>query len=382
MQYQKISRKSGKIENACDVYISRAFNGSGWNLARSKWAVPIHMANLTGAALQDAYEAYVCAELNKDLPELAHQTLGCWCKSEAVCHARVLLNLVAKYCATTHPPDEESVCPSLHVERIPLYRATKRSKRPKCVKKRSPDSEKLSEIKTKQSEIETKQSEIETKQPESKAKQAELETKQSKLETKQSKLETKQPELEPESETEKQVAEKDEFEKLLSGADKAPIKFSYFIRKPMIITVNAGVDLPPCKTTDSGIEIIYQVVPSAAPFVFDTTAHLHRQTCPVAVVKGLSKKLDKWEPFYCYVARVTKHKKTERFQMILSETLSAESGNENSVKVHLGTQIGQLVATRFISKDDLIYVRDYGVSYVGPRKKIVLLTCVEKVAQY
>ena len=84
-------------KDKCDVYIGRP----------SKWGNPFThikdgktLAKFQVATRQDAIESFrkwitegEGKYLLKDLPELQHKTLGCWC-SPLACHGEVLAELV------------------------------------------------------------------------------------------------------------------------------------------------------------------------------------------------------------------------------------------------------------------------------------------------
>lgn len=96
----RIKRNKNGIIQDCDVYIGRAINRGGWDLAQSKWANPFTMQKYGSAA--NVCELYFKHIINSntfhDLPELENKTLGCWCdynpESQGFyCHGCVLLQL-------------------------------------------------------------------------------------------------------------------------------------------------------------------------------------------------------------------------------------------------------------------------------------------------
>ncbi len=91
-----LKRKAGIEVVSCDVYIGRAMYQGGWRLPTSKWANPFTLAKFENDRQKviTAYEAHVRSkpELLAALPELAGQSLGCWCAPE-LCHGDVLVKL-------------------------------------------------------------------------------------------------------------------------------------------------------------------------------------------------------------------------------------------------------------------------------------------------
>jgi hypothetical protein len=95
----RICRKNGVITQNCDIYIGRACNKGGWNLAQSKWHNPFTVYNVGSVEKAiSLYESYIRGnpELLKQLPELQNRVLGCWCKNKPndPCHGDVLVRLV------------------------------------------------------------------------------------------------------------------------------------------------------------------------------------------------------------------------------------------------------------------------------------------------
>jgi hypothetical protein len=93
----RIQRKGGHVVQGCDVYIGRACNTGGWDLAASKWANPYRVAECgTVEAAVEKYRQYIMRtpSLLNDIGELRGKTLGCWCKP-GPCHGDVLVKLAA-----------------------------------------------------------------------------------------------------------------------------------------------------------------------------------------------------------------------------------------------------------------------------------------------
>lgn len=340
MDYQTICRKNGKIKVG-DVYISRAYMGNGWNIAKSKWAIPADISKLSGIALQEAYKVHIETNLKNDIPELAYQKLGCWCKNENICHAKVLKELVQQYmnCPTeTRQNSTTESYPIMIIDRIPIYTATKRTKK---------------KFATKATVATIAELPIQPSQP----------------------IQPIQP-IQPSQPIQSNI---DKFFDP-KNMDRMPIQ--HLIYKPIVVYSNV---LPKdvLQKSENGITILYESLQACMQLPFDSMLYTHVMSLQKAApIKGLCKFMEtnkEWLPFYCYVARITKNKKNDRLQMILSETPAAVSNNDNSYKVHLASQLSPLIANRFIVKDDLIYVRDYAITHVGPKKRVVIVTSLEKV---
>lgn len=332
MEYNKICRKNGKVEQACDVYISRAYMGSGWNLARSKWAIPNELCVLSAPQLHDAYRKYIVEspDLLKQIPELAYQRLGCWCKDEDTCHAKVLTSLVRDYLnqQPTTTSDDEGLFPTLMVDRIPIYRVEKKKVHKIVVKKRVP-------------------------------------------------LVVDKVPTQP-----------------LGQSDLLPITFisplvitEYWNKPPFNHPINATSPPEPITIVNSekNLTIIYKPIPPNKPDPYDPSMFIVKLNWMSLVPKkNFAPNLHKsktWEPFVCYVAKIIKNKKTERYMLILSDHDSTGANNENSVKVHVASQLFPAIQNKTIAKDDLIYVEHYTISQVGPRKTLIILCHVAKVSK-
>jgi hypothetical protein len=345
MEYNKICRKNGKVEQACDVYISRAYMGSGWNLGRSKWAIPNELCVLNASQLHDAYRKYIVEspDLSKQIPELAYQRLGCWCKDEDTCHAKVLTSLVRDY-LNQQPAPLDSSYPSLLVERVPIYRVEKRAHKNVVVKNRD---------------------------------KAMVCNKSQPLAP-----------LAPLAPLTSSVH--------LVGVDSSPAGLVTFI-SPMTIAeywnnppFNHPIDAtaPPEPITivnNSGLTVIYKPIPPNKPSPYDPSMFIVKLNWTNLVPKkNFAPNLHKsktWDPFVCYVAKIIKNKKTERYMMILSDHDSTGANNENSVKVHVASQLFPAIQNKTIAKDDLIYVEHYTITQLGPRKTLIILCHVAKISK-
>jgi hypothetical protein len=118
--YQKLSRANKKIK-ACDVYISGNRKYGGWNLNESKWAIPQSLAKLKPDEMQTEYHQHlISSNLISQIPNIAYQTLGCWCETENICHAAVLNRCVREYLAKPTPNQESKPVPKLVIVKEPL----------------------------------------------------------------------------------------------------------------------------------------------------------------------------------------------------------------------------------------------------------------------
>lgn len=126
--YKRISRKA-KIVNGCDVYISKEKKYAGWNLKRSKWAIPSEIEKKPLSQRQALYKEYLIESgLINDIPELVHQLLGCWCEREDQCHVSVLKEFLDDYMSS--PPDaDDTNFPRMRIDRVPIYKARPRKQR-------------------------------------------------------------------------------------------------------------------------------------------------------------------------------------------------------------------------------------------------------------
>jgi hypothetical protein len=90
-----LRRLKGKIVQDCDIYIGRACNMGGWQLAQSKWHNPYSVKQYGRDGALNRYKTYIESNENNllnDLHELAGKRLGCWCKPSR-CHGDILREL-------------------------------------------------------------------------------------------------------------------------------------------------------------------------------------------------------------------------------------------------------------------------------------------------
>ena len=91
----RLRRKGGEVVQDCTLYIGRECRQGGWSLEASPWANPFKVGR--DGSIDEVlakYEAHVRGQrsLMERIPELAGQTLGCWC-SPKPCHGDVLVKL-------------------------------------------------------------------------------------------------------------------------------------------------------------------------------------------------------------------------------------------------------------------------------------------------
>jgi len=372
MNYAKICRKGGKVEQACDVYISRAYMGSGWNLNRSKWAIPNEFCALTGPQLHEVYGKYITeSPLLKQIPELAYQKLGCWCKDANTCHARVLLGLVGEYLSRRTSESDDDKFPRMVVERIPIYRAQKRVRSALKAMKIAPakPAERVERVERAEREKRAERAEERAEERVERVERAEREERAERAKR----------------------AERAE-ERAPTEIEEKP--FVLAIRSPMVIMEHW--DKPPFNhprdaasppdpisiaNTSNSFTIIYKPLSPWKPVAYDATQFVMLK--PIGLPKqGFAPNLHKsktWAPFVCYVAKIIKNKKTERYMMILSDQASTSANNDNSVKVHVASQLLPAIQNKTIVKDDLIYVEDYAITQLGPRKSLIILCHAAKI---
>jgi hypothetical protein len=296
--YCKICRKGGKIEKACDVYISKPYMGSGWNLNRSKWALPVELESASSCdiANADAYKKHLQeSSLIHQIHELAYQTLGCWCKNFDSCHAHVLATLVNDYLSQS--PRDSSGIPELVITKVPVYKAEhSRLKRQVIVKK-----------------------------------------------------------------------------KVKKLATETQTEIKVHITSPIVCN---NPPEPITKITDN-----YTVIAPYKPPPYNDSMFIRKQDVKPGVAKGFALNLHNsktWDPFVCYIAKIIRNKKTERYMFILSEQPSNAANNKNSVKVHVASQLYPAIHNKTFAKDDLIYVEHYAITHVGPKKHIIIVCHAEK----
>lgn len=100
----KITRKGGKVDVDCDIYIGRRCTMGGWNLQESKWHNPFKVdeENTIHKVINDFYlymkgsARFGGRNLMAELHELKGKVLGCWCKKKGnePCHGDVLVKLL------------------------------------------------------------------------------------------------------------------------------------------------------------------------------------------------------------------------------------------------------------------------------------------------
>lgn len=400
--YHKISRKGGKVEQGCDVYISRAYVGSGWNLAKSKWAIPQHIALLTGQELLHAYREYIQQPPHIDcIYEIAYQSMGCWCKDSSSCHYTVLAEEVTKYLQLKNNNDDDDTAPSLIVTRIPLYVAKKRQRLtpqltetrpivlPQPIETHLIVSPQLTETRTivLPQPIETHPL-TETQSPESGSPDWSIESSdESSSSSNESPITVRKqwPQQQPRELTslDTEMHKLPDIVRLRNGPI---IMYEYWNKYPFSIPLEQSTGVPPPDKTvqlDNGNTICYkplrpflQAAVAVAPSMYTDVMKVLPQT-----TKGFSTTITRpgndWLPFVCRLVKITKNKKTNRFMWILSDNPSATAANENSIKVQVATQLSPLIQS--FQKDDLVRIIDYAVTQLGSRRNVVVVCHAKKL---
>lgn len=373
MLYSKICRKKGKVESGCDVYVSKTYMGGGWKLQNSKWAIPAHLTSLKGAELKEAYrEHLVTSKLIDDIYELAYQTLGCWCKDEHTCHAGVLMDITQAYMRGETKIATGKSSPGLDIRREPIYRAGKMKTARQLVSSRPTATTTKKKRSAKKIVVIRKEKESE---PPPQLMSVVTTT-------------TKVPAVAPPWTSVFGDDAKD-IEEIPLGS----IPLSKVITQPIVVKRvwteepflwkrgDPPVTQSVTRTTEMGLTVIFEPIeplPTPKP-------DLNWFSAPTTTVPSPTPKLSSvvlssesnWPPVVCYIARISRNKTTKRFQMILSEKTSAKANNDNSIRVHVVSQMDKVINSGFFAKDDLILAKDYSVSTIG-RKKLILLAHAEK----
>jgi hypothetical protein len=329
--------------------------------------VPAVIAKLPPEEMQQQYREHVLEELADDIPELAHQELGCWCKSEDVCHAKVLREFVANYLAQQKTPSPASEF-QLIVDREPLYKASKR-----MTKRAIPPTA--------------------FKAPVTPA-----------VEAKES--------VAPQNDTAFSSSDNhllEQYRDVLTPEGKVPLQA--LITKPVVR--KEYCDRPPFKpegwkgeitelpepleyTSALGIHVIVEPLwpPKPPPFISELYTHSVHGLSPTRgfvnmlkaggtkvtrTIFGQTLQCKEWNPFVAQVVKIIRNKTTKRFMLMLSEKPADKVNSANSAKVHLASQMFGAIENRFVRKDDLVYVAKYAITRVAPRKQVVLVTSLKKV---
>lgn len=400
MEYRRICRKQRQVSQGCDVYISRGCNGGGWNIDRSKWDVPSAFSKLPAEEMQQRYREHVLTKLADDIPELAYQQLGCWCKSEEECHAKVLRELVAEYLAQAPAPTPSISANAefaLVISKDPVYKVTKRKRdmppatATKALKKKRPPPI----IVVAQPEV-VVPAPAPAPAPPSASKELVVHPNDTGHGARSS------------------VSSVNEFlefyKDVLTPEGKVPI--SAFITQPIVRKEYCNrppfkpegwtgeiTELPePVKCVNSlGIEVIFEPIWPWKPPPFIPADHTHtltrREGKPTKgfismlraggvksrkVLLGMDMEVIDWPPFVARVVKIIRNKANGRFSLMVSEESSDKADKANSAKVHLASQIFSLIENRHVRKDDLVYVEQYAITKVGLRKHIIVVTEMKK----
>lgn len=369
MDYRRICRKQRKVEQGCDVYISRGCNGGGWNLLRSKWDVPTELSKLPAKEMQQRYRQHVLAELSDAIPELAYQQLGCWCKKEDECHAKVLRELVTEYLATHH---HESI-PTTFMEPLEqrivlskssLYKVTKMKRERKATKKKQALGPPPSASVASPSGMATDCCSIISEQS-FRAQYADVLTEDGKVPV---------------------CAIMTNVVVIQKRGDRSPFPETNDLQR---------LPDPIEYETENKIRVVVQPMwpPKPLPFVVAEHTHIITALKPdkdfvgmlnaggvhtKKMLLGMDMVVTDWPPFVARVVKIIRNKTNGRFHVLLSSADLDKANKANSVKVHLASQCVVLIENRFVRKDDLVYVEHYAITKLGPRKHIIIATEVKK----
>jgi len=330
MEYHRICRKKRKVVQGCDVYISRGCTGGGWNIGASKWNIPGTMIKLPMKERFEAYQKHVETHLMNDVPELAFQHLGCWCKKENLCHAKILREMTEHYLSQKSFIISTANDPFLNVYRKPLYHARPAIiKRNDQQKRRKKDSRCLEEIKD-----ESVQGDY-------------------------------------------------------SYEDDGKVSIISIITSPIVLLMRS--DRPPFDNNNSstikyqtniGINVVINPMAPPQTSKFDPQPHTYLgnlKTITNGFITTLKKQNIEWNPFVARVVKIIRQKNNGRFMLMLSEKTAANANSSNSVKICLGAQMFCLIENRFIKKNDIVCVQHYAISKIGIRKSVIIATEIKKV---
>lgn len=368
----RVKRTREKITQACDLYISKPCTAAGWCFPKSKW--------FERGTTNDPEEYIDYLKSNDELCaqvyELVGQTLGCWCagKKQDSCHGKILIDETKKFLKqyfkqfknntnNANIANNKSKSPKMDITPLQTF-YLKIIKTPNTAKKYT------LKIKTK----------VDVEPPVKKIRLSKVPDDTDDI------VNTLTNIINWEKDLNKWVLPNglkltedmripvdaritfgcnyhrtDTSFHLKKGSkltDAGRVHISAFIAKPVKINPSVKHQPPAIPVTDFDY---YTVKFDKNPVITQS-----------AIGNLFTKKLEKWDPFVCRVEARMFHKKSNRYMLQLFDGTAL-------YKVHLGSQLFELIKQKFIDKGDLIQVIDYTSTILNSRKRLVVLYNIKKI---
>lgn len=361
----RIKRSQGVVTQGCDVYIAHACNAAGWNLKKSKWYIEECIGNL------EEYRKYIenNVSLKSQIYELVGQTLGCWCEKSKLkgCHGNVLIDLtkqfINEYFQNTPKISSHHLIPQeqLFIHKHYTLRTVKQyvlNLKPKYQQ---------------QSAIARYQSQSQQQQP------VQISTKGDNniywdntnnnwiIQNKENVI----------------FGENDITVLIPTTAHFGDTQIQ--LHENSKVTLQGKVDLYSLvnnnlnKSSSSNISNISNI-----PEQFNETQYeifTKHTSNPLKIDDGFLgflhntskvEAMKRYKPFVCKVVARMHSQKTNRYMLQLSDGYEI-------YKVHVGSQLFNLIKNKFIDKDDIIEVIDYCSTKTAPNKRVVIIFHLAKL---
>jgi hypothetical protein len=367
----RVKRVHGKVDQSCDLYVSKECTAGGWALPQSKW-YKRSMANDP-----DEYLQYIKSndELFGNVYELVGQTLGCWCtgKKAESCHATILieqtktfltdyfdrikkqnrdLELTSRKRIDNEGPRMKIVPQQtyrLKIRNIPKkynLRVIKRTR----TRSRSPSPPPLIPEKTVVKKIRLSQEKPPPNTIQWNGKKREWVLPEG--------YELTEDYLIP-------------FDAKITFGGSCAVHFNLKkgsqlakdgrIPIQSLITKPIEIKIPsPPKKVMPDFEHDYTIITNKTPAITQS-----------AIGDLFTGKRDEWDPFVCRVEARLFNKKTNRFMLKLFDGVAM-------YKVQLGSQLFDMVEEKFVDQGDLIQVIDYASTKINARKRVVIFYNIKK----
>lgn len=395
----RVKRTKGKVVQPCDYYISKECRAAGWSFGKSEWF------NSDSPNDPEEYLEYLKSndELLGNVYQLVGQTLGCWCSGNKLksCHGTVLVDETKRFLSEyfkrfkkqnrklTPELDDEQQGLRMEITPMEVYKfkpskqlsnrlnslnslkASKASKASKADKR----------YRLKIVKDDTK--ETKTANPEKPLKRKGSSSPKSTKKVKKIRLNESQEGFVIIWNSEKEewiLPEGYELSEDMRIPEDASVKFDvdnsivFNLKKGARLTKNGRVDYRALITKPIKLRKRTKWVPPDPDFEKNNVLHVPDEL-PItqsAIGNLFTGKAEKWDPFVCKVVSRLFHKKSNRYMLKLFDGTA-------QYKVHLGSQLFELVKQKFIDTDDMIQVVDYASTLISSRKRVVFLYNIKKI---
>lgn len=367
----RVRRTKKEVAQHCDLYISKLCLTAGWKFPQSKWYTP------DASNDPEEYMEYLKSneELCAQVYELVGQSLGCWCtgKKQKSCHGQILIDETKRFLKDYFKKEKRDIFLKPQAQNKDKLRLEIVPQQPSKTYKLRVHTTSSSNNEHNEHNEHNEYNEHNEQQPTEKlpvAKKIKLSSENQIIWNDSIKQWILPNNLKLTEDMRTPIDARISFKRCESESPHV----SFYFKKGSKLTALGKIHYSSLITKP--IEIKPRIKHTVPPIDFEKYYTITFNKTPQITQSALEDlytgKSGKWDPFICRVEARLFHKKSNRYMLKLYDGTAL-------YKVHLGSQLFEMVKQKFVDKGDFIKVIDYAATLLNPRKRIVILHNIKKI---